>query len=558
MRILIVAAVAAPLAAASFAEAADVTAISRIESVTVFPTGAEVLRTTKVKLEPGEHTVLFTDLPAQAVPGSIRVEGKSTGRLEIGSVDTRKLQVPRTDPVIQATERRRIEIDMEKLRDERAVIETGAKAAATQLALVQKLSELPEHPAPAGTGSATQPDWGQLFALIGQRSAEAQKAALEAQVKMRDIDRRIEDLTKKLAALTPAQDERTEVKVFVAAGDAQDAELAIRYQVGNAAWVPYYDARLSTGGKAAAPKLGLVRRASIQQRTGEDWVDIAVQLSTTRPGTGTAAPELTPMTVDYELDMPQPRPISAPAAPMAGAARSRSMADAGEVAESKAFMRVANETQATVEAAPFQAIFTVPGKLTVLSTGEQKRVQLDEAALEPILLVRTVPRVNPKAFLYTKLTAPKTTPYLPGQVSLFRDGTFAGTGRLPQLAPGEEFELGFGPDDAVRVRHAIIDEKRGESGIISSSKTDVRNFRISVKNMHERPIQLVIQDQIPVSQQQDIKVDLVTKTAPTKQNIDDKRGVLAWESTLSPDQEQVLDFGYRVQWPAAKRVQYGR
>ena len=283
MRILIVAAVAAPLAAASFAEAADVTAISRIESVTVFPAGAEVLRTTKVKLEPGEHTVLFTDLPAQAVPGSIRVEGKSTGRLEIGSVDTRKLQVPRTDPVIQATERRRIEIDMEKLRDERAVIETGAKAAATQLALVQKLAELPEHPAPAGTGPATQPDWGQLFALIGQRSAEAQKAALEAQVKMRDIDRRIEDLTKKLAALTPAQDERTEVKVFVAAGDAQDAELAIRYQVGNAAWVPYYDARLSTGGKAAAPKLGLVRRASIQQRTGEDWVDIAVQLSTTRP-----------------------------------------------------------------------------------------------------------------------------------------------------------------------------------------------------------------------------------------------------------------------------------
>ena len=559
MRILIVAAVAAPLAVASFAEAADVTAISRIESVTVFPTGAEVLRTTKVKLEPGEHTVLFADLPAQAVPGSIRVEGKSTGRLEIGSVDTRKLQVPRTDPVIQATERRRIEIDIEKLRDERAVIETGAKAAATQLALVQKLAELPEHPAPAGTGPATQPDWGQLFALIGQRSAEAQKAALDAQVKMRDIDRRIEDLAKKLAALTPAQDERTEVKVFVAAGDAQDAELAIRYQVGNAAWVPYYDARLSTGGKAAAPKLGLVRRASIQQRTGEDWVDIAVQLSTTRPGTGTAAPELTPMTVDYEQDMPQPRPIAAPAAPaMGGAPRSRSMADAGEVAEPKVFMRVANETQATVDAAPFQAIFTVPGKLTVMSTGEQKRVQLDEAALEPILLVRTVPRVNPKAFLYTKLTAPKTTPYLPGQVSLFRDGTFAGTGRLPQLAPGEEFELGFGPDDAVRVRHAIVDEKRGESGIISSSKTDVRNFRISVKNLHERPIQLVIQDQIPVSQQQDIKVDLVTKTQPTKQNIDDKRGVLAWESTLGPDQEQVLDFGYRVQWPAAKRVHYGR
>ena len=563
MRILIAAAVAAPLAAASFAEAADVTATSRIESVTVFPTGAEVLRTTRVKLDAGEHTVLFADLPTQAVPGSIRVEGKSTGRLEIGSVDTRRLAVPRTDPVIQATERRRIEIDMEKLRDERAVIETGAKAAATQLALIEKLSELPAHSPPAGAGAAAQPDWGQIFALIGQRSAEAQKAALEAQVKMRDTDRRLEDLAKKLAALTPAQDERTEVKVFVAAGDAQEAELAIRYQVGNAAWVPYYDARLATGGKAAAPKLALVRRASIQQRTGEDWVDIAVQLSTTRPGTGTAAPELFPMTVDYEPDMPQPRPMpmSAPAAPApAGAARTmmKQSTDLAAKQDRVDMLEEAREKTATVDAAPFQAVFTVPGKLTVMSTGEQKRVQLDVADLEPVLVVRTVPRVNPKAFLYTKVSAPKTTPYLPGQVSLFRDGTFAGTGRLPQLAPGEEFELGFGADDAVRVRHAILDEKRGESGIISSSKTDVRNFRISVKNMHERPIQLVIQDQIPVSQQQDIKVELVTKSQPTKQNIDDKRGVLAWESTLAPDQEQVLDFGYKVQWPAAKRVQYGR
>ncbi len=563
MRILIAAAIAAPLVTASFAEAADVKAVSQIQNVMVFPSGAEVLRTAKVKLEPGEHTVLFSDLPAVAVPGSIRVEGKSTGKLEIGSVDTRRLQVPRTDPAVQATERRRLETDIEKLRDERAVIETGSKAAATQLALIDKLAQLPGTLPPVGSAAAAQPDWGQIFGLIGQRSVEAQKTTLDAQTKMRDLDRRIEDLVKKLQALTPAQDERTEVKVFIASEGAQEAELSVRYQVGNASWVPYYDARLATGGKAAAPKLGLVRRASIQQRTGEDWVDIAVQLSTTRPGTGTAAPELFPMTVDFEENMPQPRPMSAPAA--APAARSMRMDDAAEqlgAAKLKAapgmVLEQAIEQKATLEAAPFQAIFSVPGKLTVMSTGEQKRVQLDAVDLEPTLVVRTVPRVNAKAFLYAKLSAPKTTPYLPGQVSLFRDGTFVGNGRLPQLTPGEEFELGFGMDDSVRVRHAIIDEKRGESGIISSSKTDVRNFRISVKNMHERPIQLVIHDQIPVSQQQEIKVELVAKTQPTKQNIDDKRGVLAWESTLNPDQEQVLDFGYRVQWPAAKRVLYGR
>ena len=89
--------------------------------------------------------------------------------------------------------------------------------------------------------------------------------------------------------------------------------MAIRYQVGGASWVPFYDARLATGTKAQAPKLQLVRRASIQQRSGESWDEVALALSTARPGAGTAAPELQPLTIDYEPDAP-PRAWSAPVA----------------------------------------------------------------------------------------------------------------------------------------------------------------------------------------------------------------------------------------------------
>ena len=53
---------------------------------------------------------------------------------------------------------------------------------------------------------------------------------------------------------------------------------------------------------------------------------------------------------------------------------------------------------------------------------------------------------------------------LPGPVALFRDSTFVGNGQLPLLAPGEEHELGFGVDDLIRVRHAIAEQTRGESG----------------------------------------------------------------------------------------------
>ncbi len=143
-------------------------------------------------------------------------------------------------------------------------------------------------------------------------------------------------------------------------------------------------------------------------------------------------------------------------------------------------------------------------------------------------------------------------------MSLFRDAVFVGNGRLPLLGPGEEHELGFGVDDAVRVKHAVAEEKRSESGIISTSKTDSRSYRITVKNLHERAIEVSVLDQLPVSQHNDITVELTGKTAPTKRDVDGKRGVLAWELKLAPAEERAIEFGYRATWPAAKKVTYGQ
>jgi len=219
------------LASTAGAMSAEIKASSRIDAVTVYPAGAEVTRVGQVKMERGDHVLLFTDLPAQAVPGSIRVEGRATGTLEIGSVDTRRVSVPRSDSV--ASERKQVEEAIEKLRDEKAVLQTAVDAALAQNALINNLAQLPTQPHAPNT-AAPQPDWSLLFTLIGQRSAEAQKAILDARIKIRETDRQIADLSGKLAALAPTLDERTEVKVFVNSGGALDADLYIRYQVRSA------------------------------------------------------------------------------------------------------------------------------------------------------------------------------------------------------------------------------------------------------------------------------------------------------------------------------------
>ena len=544
------------LLSAYAAQAAEVVGSSRVTAVLVFPTGAEVVRLGTVKLEAGEGAIVFTDLPARLISSSIRVEGKATGKLEIGSVDSRRVFVPRSDGSIAASERKRIEDAIEKLRDERSSLEAAIKAAEAQRTLISNLAQLPLRPTPGTAASAAEPDWAQLFVLIGQRAGEAQKTILDTQIKVREIERQIKDLEGKLAAQAPTQDEKTELKVFVNAASALEAEISIRYQVASASWTPFYDARLATGSKALAPKLQLVRRASIQQRSGESWDNVALSLSTTRPGAGTAAPELNPMTIDYEPEVPRP-------APVAGLTRSAEREAAGRGVEQNRPDQAmpqsnaqvpAEEARSSVETQAFQAIYAIPGRVTVAPTGEPKRVQIDEAELDPALTVRAVPKREQKAYLYAKVTIARGTPLLPGQVSLFRDGTFVGTGKLPLLAPGEEHELGFGVDDHVRVRHAIVEEKRSETGIISSSKSDVRNFRIGLKNLHERAIAVSVIDQIPVAQNAEIKIELTGKTAPSKRDLDDRRGVLAWEMKLEPDEERLFEFGYRVTWPAAKRI----
>lgn len=556
------------LSTVSGALADTITGSSVIDVVTVFPSGAEVTRVAKeLKLEPGEHTIVFNDLPASAVPGSIRVEGKATAKLEISSVDSRRLFVSRTDSEVAETERRRLENEIERLRDDRSALEAQIQGAETQKTLINNLAQLPTRPAPS-SGSERGEDWPQIMSLIASASRDAQRGLIEAQIKIRDTDRQIQDAEGKLASLAPAKEERTEVQVFVAAAAPLDAVLTLRYQVPSASWQPGYDARLTTGAKTLAPKLELTRRAEITQRTGEPWEQVTITLSTTRPTAGAAAPELFPMTVDFEPEL-KPRPLPAPA-PMAGRSMDSMQEDmvaAAEAPEAAMPRKMARslvkeqvvENTAEVVAAPFKALYNVPGRLSVPNTGEAKRVQLVSEAIEPALTVRTVPREDAKAYLYAKLALPKASaPVLPGQVSLFRDGTFVGAGRLPVLSPGEEHELGFGIDDLVRVKHAIAEEKRGETGLISTSRTDSRNYRISIKNLHERGIGVTVFDQIPVSKNQDIRVELTGRTAPSRQNVDDKRGVLAWDSKLEPDQEQIIEFGYKVTWPSAKAVVYGR
>ncbi|CAA2138303.1 mucoidy inhibitor MuiA family protein [Hyphomicrobium sp. ghe19] len=543
--------------------AADVPATSVVDDVTVFLSGAEVTRIVKVHIDRGEHTIVIGDVPASAVPGSVRVEGKATGKLDIGSVDTARKLLQRAESEAADKQRKVLEDSLQALKDQKTTVDAQAQAAKTQKKLIANLAQLPARSS-SQSGAAATPldDWPKVLALIAQATGDASKLALDAEQKIREIDRQISDAEKQLAALAPARTEQTEVRVHVVAQTPLEADLSVRYQVPDAHWAPLYDARLETGTKTEPPKLSLDRRAAITQRSGENWDNVALKLSTSRPSDSSSAPYLETQFVDFEQ---APKPVAAAApAPfpeqrLMAKQRNIAAADAlgGELAQAAPEAVNVEETVAQLQSAPFEATFEVPGRASVAGTGEAKRVLLVSEAFEPALSCRAVPKVDTSAYLYAKLKLAKGTPLLPGTVYLFRDGTFVGTGDLPLLSPGSEHDIGFGIDDQVKIKHAVLEEKRGESGLISTSHIDSRNFRVNVKNMHERAMDVTILDRIPVGQNDEIKVDLTGRVSPTIQNVDDKRGIIAFQAKLEPDEEKILEYGYRVSWPAAKSIVYG-
>ncbi len=155
----------------------------------------------------------------------------------------------------------------------------------------------------------------------------------------------------------------------------------------------------------------------------------------------------------------------------------------------------APEKNAQAEITAFQAVYTIEGRSTIKASGEAKRLQILAEEMETALLVKAVPRFDRTAYLYAKLSLPQSSsPLLPGQVALIRDGVFVGNGALPQMAPGEAHELGFGADERVRIKHAIVEDKKGETGTFSTSKLEERRYAITIKNLHSRAMDVEILD----------------------------------------------------------------
>lgn len=527
------------------AAAADLEATSAIDTVTVYPDGATVTRVLKVELPAGENVVLARDFPLGLDPASLRVEGEGGARVQIGSIDAR----PPAPRPIQSTPER--EKKLQALQDEITALDDRMSAANVRKAFARRFAT--DAPLGLGEDSNARPlaEWREAFKAIEEEISRADEAIRGLQVKKREVEAEVAIL-KSGQRIDPPR--KLEVRIDLSAPAATSATLRVSYSVRDARWVPLYDARLDTGAKDRKPALELVRRAEIVQRTGEDWANVALAVSTVRTARGGGAPNLNSLIVRYPPTQ-VPRPQSVAPAPMrSGSAVSDGMARLAEAAP-----EAADERSAVVDVTGFQAVFRIPGRVS-LGAGEGARsLRIASMTVAPELLVRAAPVADSTAYLEASFRQTEEAPLLPGRVSLYRDGTFVGRGQMAAMQKDETVQLGFGADEQVKVTRAVTRKNEGASGIITSSKTDEREFKIVIRNGHVFPVKVTIEEQLPVAENSEIQVEMLPSTTPpTQRDVRDQRGVMAWTADVPAGETREIRFGWRVRWPTDKTVVFTR
>lgn len=535
--------------------AADLKALSHVDAVTVYPSGAEVTRVTETRLLAGETNLILEDLPGELDAQSIRVEGAGGAGLEIGSVDSKLVYLSTT---AQDAERKSLEKEIEALGDERRALDQTLSDADYQKRLLLSLADKQLVPSADEKSKAVDAmQLGSLLDLVSAKLNLISKVIHEAQIHQRDIDKQVGELHNKLAGIAPAQVARMQLTVHLTAPAETNGTFKVKYRVGNAGWAPFYDARLTTPEKNQKSRIELVRRAEVMQSTGESWENVALTLSTARPLGATSAPDM--WEEEIQIYEPLADKMKKESDGLArNALRLNAPAATGMAAQDAASpdeLKSALQKQAIVEMAGFQALYGIQGRVSVDNSGTSKKVRIATDDYDTTLNALVVPKLDASAYLTAAFTIKGEAPMLPGTVNLYRDGVFMGQGALPLLSPDEEAKLGFGADDLIKVKRAEVKRQKGEEGIISTSNVEERAWDIVVKNLHAATIPVTVIDQLPFSANEKITIEpMAQMTPPTEKDLNKRRGVMAWRFDLESKAENTIKFGYKVAWPQNMQV----
>jgi len=502
---------------------------SKVDSVVVYSDRVLVSRIANVFLEKAAD-IQFSNLPGALDDLSVRVKAKD---LKVGEVQIRKGYTKGADLRVKELEAKIkiLEIEERKMVDELAVMKDkekflGSIAVGSGDIISKEIY----------TGRIVPELWRQAARFLVEELISTKMRTAEIERLQTDLKERLNSLRQELNDIKAIVENRKAVFFDAHPKIAQNYTIELDYIVYGANWRTYYEIR----GNPSGSKIDISYFGKIGQRTGEDWDDTKIVLSTAKPAYGGTAPTPEPWYIDLYM-------------PSVEAERAAAYLPAEAPQPAK---KLAEEVIA--EAPPVEVGISIwyplPGSYTIKSGDPEKKILISETSFDAIFEYFIVPRIAQLA--YSTGILKNTTDYLflSGDGGTYVGNDFTGRVFIPTIAPDESTTVSFGIDERVKVKRELKKSKVSRGGLFKDITKYEFLYENTIKNFHNKEITCTIVDQVPVSQNPDIKVTGI-KFEPKPTEEDKDRGIYYWRIPIDANCELKIDVWFTVEAPSKAEIE---
>ncbi len=590
---------------------------SKVTAVTVYANTALVTREVTVPEAAGLTEVIVSPLPPFTMQSSLYAEGNDNARVLSVRYRTRAIAEDTREEV------RKLETEIKGLQAKAQGFEADMKAMAENMKLLDKLEGFTakslEHLTDKG-----QLDPEKIITLakfVQDDRAKRAKEQLALKQQLEGVQAQIA-FTQRLLGERSSGTVRTERDAVILLDKKAGAgTVKLYYLVGNAAWRPQYKIRAT--GKDKDP-VTIEYQAAIDQRTGEDWVNALITLSTAQPLLNAAPPDLKALSVnvspvgavavapvDPATGIPVPPGATGVGQPGPGGGAAGGMPSAtayardldrlsrdlrAQVAQNyqqkkeQVAADLANNAAALEQfrdlvagrdellaaaAAPGgggagaglagegpSVTYKLPTRLTVPSRSDEQVIEIAKIDLAPKFYYKAVPVLTPNVYRLADLTNGTEHVLLPGDATMYLNGDFVGQTRLPLVAAGKPFTVGFGVDPQLQVSRQLVDKTRTTQG---GNQVLTFKYRIMLSSYKTTPVPVQVWDRTPHAETaMTLAINVMNpkpelSTDPLYVRDEKTRGILRWDITIDPKQngEKALTIDYEFKMELDKNVNIG-
>jgi len=510
---------------------------SEIKKVTLFQRGAQIQRTAYFRAGSGAQKIIIEDLPYNVLANSLQVKGK--GNFSILSINFSKNYLKKKEEIAAIKELKDSLEMLNRLKNTKNTKVQNLNKEETILMANQKIG-----------GDQSGIDVNTLknaMNFFRQKLSEINSEKLEIQRELRDIQENINRIQKQLNNSNARKQEPTgEVYVNIMAKSAVKGQLTVDFIVMNAGWTPIYDLRATTINKPVT----LTYKANIYQRTGNNWEGIPVTISTGKANISNTQPKLDPVYVSFK-SIPPPRKQAAPKTfqKRKQAPQEQVMYDKIEFEET---VKEAKYVKSEVSTSQIHTEFTPEIHQTIYGNGNTQTIHLTEYEIDADYTYYCVPKKDKDAFLLARITKWEKYNLVPAKTNLFFEGKYVGNSYLDPSRASDTLEVSLGRDQNIVVQREKLKDFESDQ-FIGRNQRNTHEVNITIKNNKQEEVKLIVQDQIPVSTNEDIEVKPI-RLSRARHN--KGSGLLVWDMKLKPGEKEDLKIKFSIEYPKKKEINF--